>query len=597
MRVFRWIFRLIVGLFALVGIAVVAMIVLVVFALADLSTVRQLPQRVTLYLDTGDGVIEARPDNPFAFAATGDAIALAELVQGLEAAAKDARVQGLLVRLGSGELGFAQAQEMRDAVLAFRKSGKFAVAFAETFGEAGSGNVHYYLATAFDEIWMQPSGEVGLTGTLVEMPFVRETLDMLGVVPRIDQRKEYKSAADTFTEREMPQPVRENLQRLADSLTEQIAAGIAQGREMTAEQARALIDKGPFLAVDAQQQRLVSKLGYWDEVRTSVRDRAPADTEEVALTDYVSGLPKPPEDAPTIALVYGVGPVQLTNEEEEPFFGSLVMDLKVAKAIADALADETVEAIVFRVDSPGGSYVASDAIWREVDRARRQGKPVIVSMADTAASGGYFVAAPAKAIVAQPGTITGSIGVLGGKFVVDGLFQQLGINWDGVQSGRHAGYLSPNRDFSQEEWASLQVSLDRIYLDFKSKVAEGRAMPADQVEAAAQGQVWSGADAKARGLVDQLGGYAAAIALARQAAGIAPDAAIQLVRYPRVDDQFARFLGWLADEELVSNATLSSLAASGRLAGIEAALGRWLEPVRGLQSTEPQLRAPTVEVR
>jgi protease-4 len=395
----------------------------------------------------------------------------------------------------------------------------------------------------------------------------------------------------------MPAPVRENLHRLAQSLTQQIADGIAEGRGLTPQEARALIDRGPFLAADAQQQRLVTRLGYWDEVRTSVRDRAPSDTEEVSLTTYVAALPELPAESPTIALVYGIGPVQLGSGEDEGFFGSLVMDLNVAKAIGEAVADDEVDAIIFRVDSPGGSYVASDAIWREVDRARTQGKPVIVSMANAAASGGYFVAAPAKAIVAQPGTLTGSIGVLGGKFVFDGLWQQLGINWDGVQSGRHAGYLSPNRDFTQEEWALLQASLDRIYLDFKTKVAEGRALPANQVEQVAQGQVWSGADAQERGLVDRLGGYPAAIDLARQAAGIAPQAAVRLVRYPLVDDSFARLLGWLVDEEVVSQTTLRSLAASGDMVRLGTALGGWLEPVRALRSAEPQLRAPALEVR
>jgi protease-4 len=597
MRVFRWLFRLIIGLLALVGAGVVALVVLAIVALDQVAAPPEMPQRLTLFLDTADGVIEARPANPLAFAATGDAVEMAAFVRALAAAAEDQRVQGLVVRLGSGELGFAQAQEMRDAVIAFRKSGKFAVAFAETFGEAGSGNLHYYLATAFDEIWMQPSGELGLTGTLIETPFLRDTLDMLGVVPRLGQREEYKSAADTFTQREMPLPVRQNLQQLADALTRQIAAGIAEGRGLQTDTARALIDKGPFLAVDAQQLRLVNKLGYWDEVKTSVRDRAPVDAEEVALADYIRALPEPPEEAATIALVYGIGPVQLSDGDDDGLFGDLVMGLNVAQAIAEAVEDESVEAIIFRIDSPGGSYVASDAIWREVERARKQNKPVIVSMAGTAASGGYFVAAPAKAIVAQPGTITGSIGVLGGKFVLDGLWQQLGINWDGVEAGRHAGYLSPNRDFSQDEWAILQASLDRIYLDFKTKVGEGRALDADAVEAVAQGQVWSGADAEANGLVDRLGGYPAALELAREAAGIAPGAPVNLVRFPRVDEGLAQLLEWLAGEDLVSEATLRDLAAAGRLARIETALGRWLEPVGTLESAEPRLRAPAIEVR
>jgi protease-4 len=430
---------------------------------------------------------------------------------------------------------------------------------------------------------------------MLEQPFLRDTLELIGVKARIDKREEYKSAADMFTAASMSAPVRQNLQRLVDSYTMQLAAGIAEGRGVSAEEARALIDKGPFIAIEAQQQRLVNKLAYWDEVKTSAEDRA-NNGKTVSLADYIAALPEPPSDAPKIAVVYGVGPVELATTEEEPAFGGARMaSHAVAEAIADAARDKDVKAIIFRIDSPGGSYVASDTIWREVDRARKQGKPVIVSMGDVAASGGYFVAAAAKSIVAQPGTITGSIGVFGGKFVVHGLWDKLGLHWDSVQGGRHADFQSPNHDYSDEEWAALQASLDRIYFDFTHKVAEGRSLPVDKVLEEAKGQVWSGADAQANGLVDQLGGFQAALALARDEGGVAKDAAVRLVEYPKAKNEFDKLFSWL-NQLGVDSESLQSLAASGRGARIEAAIERLLGPAAAAQSG-PQLRAPEIEVR
>ncbi|MBX6322121.1 MAG: signal peptide peptidase SppA [Rhodospirillaceae bacterium] len=594
----RWLFRLIVAFFCLIGVLVVAAVVLAVFATRELpAPTAAVPDRAVLQFNLADGLVETRPRNLLARAASYKAVVLRDLVRALEAAAGDPRVKGVLFHLGSGSIGLAQAQEIRDAVLDFRKSGKFAVAFAESFGEGGGGNLHYYLATAFDEIWMQPSGELALTGVLVETPFLRDTLDLLGVVPRIDKREEYKGGADMFTASTMPEPVRENLQRLVDSFGTQLATGISQGRSMTIEQARDLIDRGPYVAVQAQQQRLVDRLAYWDEVRQSVEDRGGGGAELLPIADYIAALPDPPADAPRIAVVYGLGPVRLATSEREPDFGDSVMRSRaVAAALADAVKDDRVKAIVFRIDSPGGSYVAADSIWREVDRARGQGKPVVVSMGNVAASGGYFVAAPAKTIVAEPGTITGSIGVFGGKFVLQGLWDKLGLRWDGVQSGRHAGFASPNRDYSEEEWAALQESLDRVYLDFTRKVAEGRSLPADKVEAAAKGQVWSGADAQAEGLVDQLGGFREALRIARTEAGIAPDAAVRVVEFPEARSDIDALLDWLSRLGLVDARTLRSLADLARLAGLADTLDRLLGPAAAI-GADARLQAPALEVR
>jgi protease-4 len=582
MSVLRFIRRVIYGLCAIVGAVVVLIIVVSTIALRFFPEAKHpVPDSAVLTLDLADGISERGASGPLAWASFGRGLTVRDLVQGLDAAGRDRRVKGLVARIGHGELGMARAQEIRDAVMAFRQRGKFAVAFAETFGEVGEGNTHYYLATAFDEIWLQPSGDVGLNGVRLESPYFRPALDALGVVTRIDQREEYKGAFDPLTSASMPQPVRENYQRLVDSWVQQVADGIAQGRKLEPAAARALIDRGPFLADEALKEKLVDKLGYWDEVEKAVDDRTKvgpesgsAKTERMRLANYAAGL-APPGDAPRIALIYGLGPVMLTQHKADPLFGDVTMDSDtVSRAIRDAAEDSTVRAIIFRVDSPGGSYVASDTIWRAVEQARAGGKPVIVTMGDVAASGGYFVAAPATTIVAQPGTITGSIGVVSGKVVLTDMWAKLNIAWDGVQAGANADIESVNRDYTAAGWSRLEAALDHVYADFMSRVGSGRGMSADSVRTVAKGQVWSGADARGNGLVDELGGYMTALRLARAAAKIADDAPVDLVEFPPVDNSLAGLLQRLAD----SDATEDSMRLA-RLVELLEPVARVLAPV------------------
>jgi len=601
MSVFRFIRRLVWGLFAIVGAFVVLIVAISFITVAFFPSARhEVPDSAVLTLNLADGITERGLTGPLAWASFGRQLALRDLVQALDAAGRDPRIKGLVARVGAGELQMARAQEIRDAVLAFRQQGKFAIAFAETFGEVGNGNINYYLATAFDEIWLQPSGDVGLTGVRLESPYLKTALDSIGVVPRISQREEYKGAMDPLTSASMPQPVRENYQRLVDSWVQQIADGVAQGRKIDAAVARALIDRGPFLAEEALREKLVDRLGYFDEVEDRLKERTNAEggveeagveTKRMTLADYAAGL-SPPADATRIALVYGLGPVQLTSSTEEPLFEEVVMDSDtVSRAIKDAVEDPLVGAIIFRVDSPGGSYVASDTIWREVDRAREKGKPVIVSMGDVAASGGYFVAAPATQIVAHPGTITGSIGVISGKVVLSDMWAKLDIAWDGVQAGANADMDSANRDYSGHGWSRLQTALDHIYADFLKKVAAGRKMTPEQVRTIAKGQVWSGTDARANGLVNELGGYATALRLARAEAKIPEDAPIDLVEYPRADRGLTGLLRRLSGTD-----TSQQAARMLRLVELLEPVARVLAPVLDDRGAET-LRMPPLTIR
>ena len=510
-----------------------------------------VPGRAILELDLERGIPETSPDNPFAAFGGERSLTLRDVVDALEKGGDDPHVVGLVARLGAAPLGVAEIQEIRDAVKAFRAKKKFAVAYAETFGEFAPGNGSYYLATAFDEIWLQPSGDLGLNGLVAESPFLRGVLDKLGVKPEFGQRHEFKNAMNQFTETKFTDAHREATKALLDSIYGQMVMGIAEGRKMTDVEVRALVDRGPFLGPEALEARLVDGLAYRDEVHERLMKKGGDGAKLFGLPAYLKREGRPhAEGKRTIALVYGVGGVVRGKSSGNPFTGGRTMGSEtVAKAIRTAVEDESVAAILFRVSSPGGSYVASDTIWREVVLAKKAGKPVIVSMGDVAASGGYFVAMPADKIVAQPGTITGSIGVLAGKMVTPAMWEKVGLTFDQVEAGANANMWNASKSFSPAEWARFNAWLDRIYDDFTSKVAEGRKLPKARVLEIARGRVWTGQDAKALGLVDELGGYATALKLAKAAAKIPAGEKVKVAVFPKERNPFETLAARMSGEE------------------------------------------------
>ena len=491
-----------------------------------------------LELDLSDGIAEEPPTDPLSALALMRRPRLADVLDGLHRARTDDRVRALVAKVGGQRMGLAQVQELRAAISAFAGAGKLAVAWAETFGDFSPGNVPYYLATAFDRIYLQPSGDLGLTGISVQNWFYRGALDKLGIEFQVGKREEYKSAAERFTEQGFSGPAREELQRMAASIVEQITEAIAQRLEISAEAARALIDGGPFMASEALDARLVDALGYRDEVYAAARKEAGPDAQLLYLSRYqraralaerARSLPKPGADA--VALVYASGPIRRGRSARGPLLRGPMGSDTLSSALRSATADHRVKAIVLRVNSPGGSYVASDTIWRETVRAREAGKTVVVSMGEVAASGGYFIAMAADSIIAQPGTITGSIGVLSGKPVLNEALQRAGVTSDAVTEGAHADMFTASRPFREDEWAKINSWLDRIYADFTSKVAAGRGMTQEQVHEVARGRVWTGADAAGIGLVDSLGGLDTALEVARRTAALPDSVPVRI--YPR----------------------------------------------------------------
>lgn len=527
--------KMIVAILAIIGaLALLAVLAVVGFWMIAALSRPGVPAKTVLELNLETPLVETMPSDPFGAALMRDRMTVRDVVEALEKAGEDSRVAGLVARFGGTAQGMAQAQEVRDAIRRFREKNKFALAFSETFGEVSPGSGSYYLATSCDEIYLQPSGDIGLTGVIAETPFLRGTLDKLGVKPQMDQRYEYKNAMNTFTEKGFTPAHEEATSRLITSWYEQMLQGISEGRKMSQDEVRALIDRGPFLGPEAVAAKLVDKLAYRDEVFAEAKKRAGERAQFLYLNKYLERAGRPYESGQKIALIYGVGAVVRGKSGYDALSGDVSMGSDtVAGAFRAAIEDRDVKAILFRVDSPGGSYVASDAIWRETVRAKQAGKPVIVSMGDVAGSGGYFVAMSADKIVAQPGTITGSIGVLGGKLVPEGLWEKIGLSWDEVHRGEHATFWSPNREYNEEEWTKFQAWLDRVYSDFTSKVAEGRKMDKAKVLGIAKGRIWTGADAKNIGLVDELGGFRVALDLAKKAAGIAEGEKVRLQVYPR----------------------------------------------------------------
>jgi protease IV len=375
-------------------------------------------------------------------------------------------------------------------------------------------------------------GAVGLTGIMIETPLLRGLLEKLGIEPVGDRRGAYKSAFETFTERELSETHREQLESLADSIDAQIKRGIAEARGLDAASVDRLIDSGPHLAEEAMSRGLVDGLSYWDQVVDRAKSRAGADSDLVDLADYVSFVPAPPDDAPVIALVHGIGQIQRGENDRGATSGWVMGADSVARALDAASDDPEVEAILFRVDSPGGSVVASETIGREVRRAIERGKPVIVSMAETAASGGYWISMDATRIVAAPGTLTGSIGVFAGKPVLSELSQEVGVSWGRVQRGANADMWSVLDGFDDHARARLDAFLDHVYEAFTEGVARGRGLPAAKVMEVAEGRVWTGAQAREVGLVDELGGFARALEVAKETAGIEADQPVELRRFP-----------------------------------------------------------------
>ncbi len=433
------------------------------------------------------------------------------LLRRLQDAARDPELRGVLLTLDQAPGSLAQVEELRGAVAAARAAGKPVVAYLRS----DAGNGAYYLAAACDKVFLHPAGTLDVIGLASEQQYLRGTLELVGVGAQYAKRGQYKSAPEQFTETQSTEPARTQMDALLDDLYGRIVEGIATGRGKKSEDVRTLIDNAPFTANEALAQGLVDGLVYPDALDEKLGDVFPKGWERDA--DYASAPDQSGWRTPQAIAVIVIEGVIASGESNAGglLSGAATGSTTIVRALDATRTDDTVKAIVLRVDSPGGSAFASDEIWRAVERVKEAGKPVIVSMGGYAASGGYYVSAGADAIYALPSTVTGSIGIYGGKFNAKGLFERLDIATESHLRGRNAGMYSMARPFDDREYAALDRLIAEGYRQFKDKVEKGRKMAPERVEELAQGHVFSGLAAKGNGLVDEQGGFLEAVERAR----------------------------------------------------------------------------------
>jgi len=578
----------------LLGVAVVMFIAAFVAIYMLVGRGPAVPSNAMLVLQIGGDLSENAPTDVVTYLRGGRAPTLGSIVDTLRKAKNDDRVAAVLLKpTGFASPFWGKVQELRDAVIDFRSSGKPVYAYLEYADER-----NYYLATAADRVFLMPSTTLDLTGVATYALFLRGTFDKFGVVPDMHHIGEYKTAVNTFTEKTYTPAHREMDESLNRDLFEQVVLAVGQSRGKTAAEVRALVDEGPFLADDALRAGLVDEVAYEDQVVEKLRDTEGVRLARLDSSDYARvslsslGLNR----GPRVAVIYASGAITGGRGGFDPLNGETLGSETLIDAIRTARKDTAVRAIVLRVDSPGGSATASDAIWRELMLARQEKpeRPLIVSMSDLAASGGYYIAMPAEVIVAQPSTLTGSIGIYGGKLVMGGVYEKLGARIESTSIGRNAEMNSPARPFNASELRKIEGQLRAFYNGFIRKAAESRHTTPERIDALAQGRVWTGRQAVENGLADELGGLDRALEIAKERAKIPPDSDIEVVGFPRPKSFFEMVSeGLSGSSEAAVSAWVSTNLSTDELTALRAMRGSTAMFRRG----EPLALMPFTYVR
>jgi protease-4 len=492
-------------------------------------------------------------------------VSIAELYPALRAARQDSGVRGLAVYIQDADLGLAKAQELRRQMMALRRAGKFVECYLETAGEGSNGTLAYYLATACETIHLAPAGDLNLLGIYSETRFLRGALDKLKIDPVFNRVGRFKSAVESYTQDRYSPEAEEAIAAVLDGYFAQIVAAVAEARHKSEPQVRALIDGAPWSAEEALARGLVDRLSYPDEFKAHLKKRLGREPGYVAIEDY---RPRQVLAGKRVAVVFALGTIVRGGGGAAPWTQETYLGSDdFATVLHDVREDGSIAAIVLRIDSPGGSALASDFMLREIEKLEEK-KPVVVSMSDEAASGGYYIAAKADRIVAEPATLTGSIGIFGGKFVTRRFEEEiLGLGHDVQKRGANADIYSTLQPYTPQQEARVQQLMERTYRTFIGHVATGRKMSRAAVERVAGGRVWTGAAAQKIGLVDELGGLDRAVEIARQQARIGAGETVGLDFYPAPPS-------WL------------DLFLEKRQPRLPAALA---EIVKGLETTSPRL--------
>ena len=536
--------KTIVYAFAVFGILFILILLSVLGIMGPVNMAVKVPEKTVLTVDFDVPYAEVRGDDFFAEFADVPVYSFFDLIRAINTAADDERVKALAATVNVSSLGLAQMQDVVQAVEFFKSKGKEAYIHSNSMGAFGGGTKEYYLAAHFNEIWLQSAASIGMTGVHIEVPFFKNLLQKIGVEPEFYARREYKTAAESLIRDGFTPAYKEEMSKLGSGLFHQLTEGIAEARGLEVNEVKKIIDKAPIFSHSAvSEYKLAEQEGYQQDMEEELAEKYDAEILDINdymynIGDYQSG------DLPQVAFLALEGSIESGQSFNNPVREAIIGSATVRSQLEELGELENLRALVVRINSPGGDYAASDEIFHALRKFKQDKKiPIVISMGDYAASGGYFIALAGDYIVAEPATITGSIGVLGGKMVLNKLWKKLNINWEELNYGKNAGILSVNHKFGPEERKLFNASLDMVYNDFILKVSEHRKL--DNVENIAAGRVWLGKDALKIGLVDELGGIEAALKKAKQLGGIIPGADFGLTYYPRqrsFQEKLAEFL-------------------------------------------------------
>lgn len=566
----NWARGILVGaLNGLAKIVLAIVLIAIVLALIGLMQGDGLPGKMVLTADLRKPLEDSALQGPFGIRSP--RLTVMDVVLALDRAGRDDRVKGMFIRVGNGGMQVAQAEELSAAIERFRKTGKFVIAHAQGFESTGLGD--YVLAASANEVWMQPQSVFSAAGASAGAVFLRGLFDKIQAQPQIVKRADYKSAADMFMEKDYTPADREQTNAFLQSWYLSASANVAADRRLPIAQVEDAFNQSPQFADDARAKGLVDRIGYDDEASDAALARAGAHAKLKSLSEYIHATDGAEfGSGPHVALVEAAGEIVDGTSGGGVFGGNTVIaGDDYAKAIRAATKDKEIKAILLRVDSPGGSVSASDQILDAVKKAQAAGKPVVVSMGTLAASGGYYISCSANKIIAEPATLTGSIGVLTGKVSIGKSLGLIGVTADEIGQGKNALFDSALTPYTDDQLKALNNQADVIYQDFMHKVSAGRKMPFDKVQEIAKGRVWTGADAASRGLVDELGGFWTAVDALKSLAKIAPDTNVVFTRYPRPHGFFDT-LDDVFDSSAASMRMMQGLAVIADLPGIRDAI-------------------------
>ena len=532
-KTFKIIGKTVVWTFAVVGLIFIVILLGVFSLMSPKSKLLPVPQNTVLTLNLNTTYAEIRQDDLFAEFTDTSVYSIFDLVRAINVAATDNRVKALQAELNMTSLSLAQVQDISEALAFFKSQGKKAYLFSSSMGSFGQGTKEYALATLFDEIWLQPHADIGMTGVDIEVPFFKNILKKVGVEPEFYTRYEYKTAVASFTDSNFTPFYKEELERLGSGLYNELVQMAAKGRNIEVSEIKKAIDEAPLLTDRAFDLKLIDKIGYAYELRGFLKSTYQAEFYD--MTDYMAHISQNDDDhLPEVAFLVLEGVIESGESDENPLNDAVIGSATVLSELEELKKRPNLKALVLRINSPGGSYTASDEIRAALNYLKVEKKiPIVVSMSTYAASGGYFIALAGDYIMADPATITGSIGVLGGKIVFKELMNKLDIHWGDIKFGRNAGILSANHKFSDSEKAVFEKSLDDVYLDFTTKVAEARHIDVKKMNSLARGRIWLGRHALENGLIDELGGLQRSILKAKELSGIGVHDRFVLSYYPR----------------------------------------------------------------